>query len=126
MINNACATQAIISVLLNVSHTDMDLGNVLTEFKEFSCPLDPAVSELDVKSKLDVVSTSCDVIINSVAYCMHSHVEDVCLYYHRIEDYRYQIQTKLERFTTASQGTVLVRWKQRVYSPLLSLSLSLS
>ena len=46
VINNACATQAIISVLLNVSHQDMDLGSVLTEFKEFSGPLDPAVSEL--------------------------------------------------------------------------------
>lgn len=44
VINNACATQAIISVLLNVSHSDMDLGSVLTEFKEFSGPLDPAVS----------------------------------------------------------------------------------
>ena len=45
VINNACATQAIISVLLNVSHQDMDLGSVLTEFKEFSGPLDPSVSE---------------------------------------------------------------------------------
>lgn len=44
VINNACATQAIVSVLLNCTHPDMLLGETLTEFKEFSLSFDAAVS----------------------------------------------------------------------------------
>uniref|UniRef100_A0A7N9AZM0 Ubiquitin carboxyl-terminal hydrolase n=1 Tax=Mastacembelus armatus TaxID=205130 RepID=A0A7N9AZM0_9TELE len=43
VINNACATQAIVSVLLNCSHPDMLLGDTLTEFREFSQSFDAAV-----------------------------------------------------------------------------------
>uniref|UniRef100_A0A671VPB0 Ubiquitin carboxyl-terminal hydrolase n=1 Tax=Sparus aurata TaxID=8175 RepID=A0A671VPB0_SPAAU len=55
VINNACATQAIVSVLLNCSHSDMLLGDTLTEFREFSQSFDAAVSsqqmfEFDAKS----------------------------------------------------------------------------
>lgn len=42
MITNACATQAILSVLLNVSHPDIELGTVLSEFREFAISFDPA------------------------------------------------------------------------------------
>ena len=44
VINNACATQAIVSVLLNCTHPDMLLGETLTEFREFSLSFDAAVS----------------------------------------------------------------------------------
>ena len=44
VINNACATQAILSILLNCQHSDMDLGTILTEFKDFSQSFDPTVS----------------------------------------------------------------------------------
>ncbi|VVC35564.1 Hypothetical protein CINCED_3A018516 [Cinara cedri] len=40
VINNACATQAILSVLFNTCHPDIDLGSTLTEFKEFSQKFD--------------------------------------------------------------------------------------
>jgi ubiquitin carboxyl-terminal hydrolase L5 len=44
VIENACATQAILSVLLNCSHDDVNLGANLTEFKSFVNNFDPDVS----------------------------------------------------------------------------------
>lgn len=41
VIENSCATQAILSVLLNCIHPDVDLGATLTEFKQFVSVLDP-------------------------------------------------------------------------------------
>ena len=35
VINNACATQAILSVLLNCTHSDLKLGETLTDFKVY-------------------------------------------------------------------------------------------
>ncbi|XP_015782925.1 ubiquitin carboxyl-terminal hydrolase isozyme L5-like [Tetranychus urticae] len=46
VINNACATQAILSVLLNCSHSDVSLGETLSEFREFSSSFDPAMKGL--------------------------------------------------------------------------------
>ena len=46
MINNACATQAIVSVLLNCAHQDIRLGETLSEFKEFSQSFDAAMKGL--------------------------------------------------------------------------------
>uniref|UniRef100_A0A673Y3F2 Ubiquitin carboxyl-terminal hydrolase n=1 Tax=Salmo trutta TaxID=8032 RepID=A0A673Y3F2_SALTR len=46
VINNACATQAIVSVLLNCTHSDMLLGETLTEFREFSLSFDAAMKGL--------------------------------------------------------------------------------
>lgn len=40
VINNACATQAIISILLNCKHPDLHLGSTLTDFKEFTQTFD--------------------------------------------------------------------------------------
>jgi ubiquitin carboxyl-terminal hydrolase L5 len=44
VINNACATQAILSIILNTNHQDVDLGPILTEFKDFSASFDANVS----------------------------------------------------------------------------------
>lgn len=46
VINNACATQAILSVLLNCFHSDVNLGPTLTAFREFSSSFDPAMKGL--------------------------------------------------------------------------------
>ncbi|XP_034149865.1 ubiquitin carboxyl-terminal hydrolase isozyme L5 isoform X1 [Esox lucius] len=46
VINNACATQAIVSVLLNCTHSDVELGETLTEFREFSLSFDAAMKGL--------------------------------------------------------------------------------
>ena len=40
VINNACATQAIISILLNCKHPDIQLGATLGDFKEFTQTFD--------------------------------------------------------------------------------------
>nr|CAG4641887.1 EOG090X0A33 [Eurycercus lamellatus] len=40
VINNACATQAIISILLNCKHPDLHLGATLGDFKEFTQTFD--------------------------------------------------------------------------------------
>lgn len=40
VINNACATQAILSLLLNCKHSDLTLGGTLSDFKEFCMSFD--------------------------------------------------------------------------------------
>lgn len=42
VIQNACATQAILSVLLNVNHKDIHLGSTLGDFKDFTQSFDAA------------------------------------------------------------------------------------
>lgn len=41
VIQNACATQAILSLLLNMDHSDITLGQTLGDFKEFTQSFDP-------------------------------------------------------------------------------------
>ncbi|RXG68892.1 Ubiquitin carboxyl-terminal hydrolase isozyme L5 [Armadillidium vulgare] len=49
-INNACATQAILSVLLNTDHPDVDLGPTLKEFKEFTQHFDANMKGLTLSN----------------------------------------------------------------------------
>jgi len=46
VINNACATQAIINILLNCAHEDIQLGQTLTDLKEFIQHFDPTMKGL--------------------------------------------------------------------------------
>ncbi|ODN05383.1 Ubiquitin carboxyl-terminal hydrolase isozyme L5 [Orchesella cincta] len=46
VINNACASFAIISTLMNLEHSDVELGKVLSEFKDFTKSFDPAMKGL--------------------------------------------------------------------------------
>jgi ubiquitin carboxyl-terminal hydrolase L5 len=50
VINNACATQAIISILMNCQHEDVKLGETLSTFKEFSQSFDPATKGLTLSN----------------------------------------------------------------------------
>ncbi|KAK2165522.1 hypothetical protein LSH36_49g07011 [Paralvinella palmiformis] len=50
VINNACATQAILSILLNCSHPNLELGKDLTTFKEFVMTFDPATKGLSLSN----------------------------------------------------------------------------
>jgi len=50
VIQNACATQAILSILLNVPSEKLDLGPHLKEFKEFTAALDPQMRGLAISN----------------------------------------------------------------------------
>ncbi|XP_071948052.1 ubiquitin carboxyl-terminal hydrolase isozyme L5-like [Antedon mediterranea] len=50
VINNACATQAILSILLNCKHKDFNLGTTLTDFKQFSQSFDPTMKGLSISN----------------------------------------------------------------------------
>ncbi|XP_056011366.1 ubiquitin carboxyl-terminal hydrolase isozyme L5-like [Ostrea edulis] len=50
VINNACATQAIISVLLNCPESEVKLGHTLTQFKDFAQAFDPALRGLTLSN----------------------------------------------------------------------------
>ena len=44
VIQNACATQALVNLLLNVKHEDVKIGETLTKFQQFTQAFEPAVS----------------------------------------------------------------------------------
>lgn len=86
VINNACATQAIVSVLLNCSHPDVLLGDTLSEFREFSQSFDAAVRKLyfliflvacykGVKTIHKVIRSKCFIITSS----LNIYKYEVCL-----------------------------------------------
>lgn len=50
VINNACATQAILSILLNCKHPDISLGPTLTEFKDFCQSFDANMKGLSLSN----------------------------------------------------------------------------
>ncbi|XP_034834551.1 ubiquitin carboxyl-terminal hydrolase isozyme L5 [Maniola hyperantus] len=62
VINNACATQAVISLLLNCNHPDVWLGPELTRLKEFSMSFDPKMRGLTLSNSQTIRSAH-----NSVA-----------------------------------------------------------
>ncbi|KAK3088786.1 hypothetical protein FSP39_023697 [Pinctada imbricata] len=50
VINNACATQAILSILLNCAHSDVQLGETLGSFKEFVQSFEPSLRGLTLSN----------------------------------------------------------------------------
>eukprot|EP00118_Oscarella_pearsei_P028927 m.3288 g.3288 ORF g.3288 m.3288 type:complete len:365 (+) comp9227_c0_seq2:22-1116(+) len=53
-IPNACATQAILSVLLNCDHPDVGLGRVLADFKNFTASMDPSLKGLTLTNSQEI------------------------------------------------------------------------
>ena len=56
VINNACATQAILSVLLNAEHPEIQLGPTLTSFKEFCSSFDATMKGLTLSNSDEIRS----------------------------------------------------------------------
>eukprot|EP00096_Caligus_rogercresseyi_P010417 TRINITY_DN3790_c0_g1_i1.p1 TRINITY_DN3790_c0_g1~~TRINITY_DN3790_c0_g1_i1.p1 ORF type:complete len:270 (-),score=96.53 TRINITY_DN3790_c0_g1_i1:100-909(-) len=56
VINNACATQAILSVLLNVDHPELTLGSTLSDFKEFVSSFDSSMKGLSLSNSEEIRS----------------------------------------------------------------------
>ncbi|KAF6033819.1 hypothetical protein EB796_007876 [Bugula neritina] len=56
VINNACATQAIINILANVDHEDVKLGSSLTELKDFTMSFDPQMKGLSISNSQHIRS----------------------------------------------------------------------
>jgi len=54
VINNACATQAILSILLNTHHEDVALGKELDEFKEFTSSFDANMKGLALSNSANI------------------------------------------------------------------------
>jgi len=54
VVNNACATQAIISCLLNVDKPEVELGSTLENFRDFTCSFDPAMKGLSLGSSQEI------------------------------------------------------------------------
>ena len=54
VINNACATQAILSILLNTCHEDVKLGKELNEFKEFTATFDANIKGLALSNSENI------------------------------------------------------------------------
>lgn len=54
VINNACATQAILSVLFNCSDPAMELGPILSDFKSFCASFDPYLKGLTLTNSSQI------------------------------------------------------------------------
>lgn len=50
VIQNACATQALVNILMNCQHADLQLGQTLTEFKEFTKAFDATMKGLSLSN----------------------------------------------------------------------------
>lgn len=56
VINNACATQAILSLLLNCKHPDLQLGSTLSDLQEFCQSFDPYTKGLTLSNAAHIRS----------------------------------------------------------------------
>ena len=81
VINNACATQAILSILLNSSHSDVKLGDTLTDFKEFVGTFDPYNKGLALSNASQIRT-----VHNSFSRQTLFEVKDLIIFKDRIEN----------------------------------------
>lgn len=50
VIQNACATQALVNMLLNVKNTKVELGQILTDYRDFAKDFDPGTKGLTLSN----------------------------------------------------------------------------
>ena len=73
IIHNACASQAIINLLLNVAADDVKLGTTLDNFKAFTAAFDPALRGLTLGNSKEIRE-----LHNSFAREHYMEVDMVC------------------------------------------------
>ena len=112
VITNACATQAILSVLLNADHPDVVLGSVLQNLKKFTAGFDPMVGivlvaycHVCVLAHTAYTYSSMHPFASSTHMFVLLSLSLACI---RIRDCLLQMQERSGKCTTALPGEHLV------------------
>lgn len=117
VINNACATQAILSLLLNCKHPDLSLGSTLTDLHEFCQSFDPYTKGLTLSNASHIRSVHNSFarqtlfeLDNKVRVCksIYGSVVYASFLYEFFRSYRVKTKMKMSSISLATcQSTVV-------------------